>query len=50
MPPDAITDRPHDPKMCATCLGFKPWTEERRDTERSRLALLDVHQLEESHC
>lgn len=40
----------HDPRACATCLGHQPWTEERRDVERSRLACAGVHQLEESLC
>lgn len=41
---------PHDPTTCATCLGHLRWTPARRDAERSRLACLGVHQLEEVLC
>lgn len=41
---------PHSSDRCATCLGFRRWTEELRDADRSRLACLGVHQLEEVLC
>lgn len=41
---------PHDPRTCLTCIGYRRWTEDLRNAERSRLASLGVHQLEEVFC
>lgn len=37
---------PHDPARCATCLGFQPWTEERREAVRSAMVGRRVCDLE----
>ena len=40
----------HDARRCLRCSGFVAWTSERRDADRSRLARLGVHQVEEAFC